>query len=104
MEMFIYVVSVVLAFGLGAFVGWNHMLGVALKTLGKVVPIEEVDKTMYAECDACGELDDLTETWFNVAGGPEESSVYLCPSCQNDDEVIKEVRTYLPDNNDWYGV
>tara|TARA_B100000902_G_C27035743_1_gene776766 strand:- start:300 stop:617 length:318 start_codon:yes stop_codon:yes gene_type:complete len=101
MEMFIYIVSVVLAFGLGAFVGWNHMLGVSLRTLGKIVPIEEkVDKTMYAECEACGELDDLTETWFYVGktGGPEESSVHLCPYCQNNDEVINEIR------NEWYGV
>jgi len=97
MEIFIYVVSVVLAFGLGAFVGWNHMLGVSLRTLGKIVPIEEVDKTMYAECEACGELDDLTETMYYVGatGGPEEDSAFLCPSCQNNDEAIKEMRDEL---------
>ncbi len=111
MEMFVYVV---LAFGLGLFIGWYYMARAMLRVIGKVVPMnyqpkpvvdlttEVVDQTTYAECEACGELDDLTETWYST-GGPEESSVYLCPSCQNNDEVVKEVKIYLPDNNDWYG-
>ena len=52
---------------------------------------------IYAECDACGELDDLTETMYYVGatGGPEEDSAFLCPSCQNNDEAIKEMRDEL---------
>jgi len=36
-------------------------------------------KTMYAECDSCGELDDLTETWYYVGAtnGPEEDTALL---------------------------
>ena len=109
MEMFVYMV---LAFGLGLFIGWYYMARAMLRVIGKVIPMnyqpkpvvdlttEVVDQTTYAECEACGELDDLTETWFYVGkeGGPEESTAHLCPSCQNCDESIKELR------NEWYGV
>ena len=51
----------------------------------------------YEECDACGELADLTETMYYVGatGGPEEDSAFLCSSCQNNDEAIKDMRDEL---------
>ena len=79
----------------------SSKLGVDISTKGmKEDTDREKTYDIYAHCDSCGELDDLTETWFYVGkeGGPEESTAHLCPSCQNCDESIKELR------NEWYGV
>ena len=76
----------------------SSKLGVDISTKGMK---EDTDRKktydIYSECDACGELDDLTETMYYVGatGGPEEDSAFLCPSCQNDDEAIKEMRDEL---------
>lgn len=94
MEMFIYVVSVVLAFGLGAFVGWNHMLGVSLRTLGKIVPIEE-DVHM---CELCDEpaVETLTFGYEQGSNYCEDGRVAVCQFCINElgkQGCIDEIRS-----------
>ena len=71
----------------------SSKLGVDISTKGMKEDFVDEKFTMYAHCDACGELDDLTETMYYVGatGGPEEDSAFLCPACQNNDEAIKEM-------------
>ena len=76
---------------------WIEKQQKRLDTLRAELGVDISSKSLYAECDACGELDDLTETMYYVGatGGPEEDSAFLCPSCQNDDEAIKDMRDEL---------
>ena len=75
----------------------SSKLGVDISTKGMKEEFVDEKFTIYAHCDACGELDDLTETMYYVGatGGPEEDSAFLCPSCQNNDEAIKDMRDEL---------
>jgi len=99
MEMFIYIVSVVLAFGLGAFVGWNHMLGVALRTLGKVVPIEEPAESLcIEECELCGDpaVETLTFGYESCGQAFDDGHVTVCQTCINElgkEGCIDEIRS-----------
>ncbi len=98
MEIFIYVVSVVLAFGLGAFVGWNHMLGVALKTLGKVVPIERDVELDVHMCELCGDpaVEELTFGYEQGSNYCEDGHVTVCQTCINElgkQGCIDEIRS-----------
>ncbi len=75
----------------------RHICKYSLILIIQILNIGVDMKTMYAECDSCGELDDLTETWYYVGAtnGPEEDTAFLCPSCQNNDEAIKDMRDEL---------
>ena len=53
---------------------------------------------IYAECECCGELDDLTETWYYVgAVGTEEATAFVCPNCIDNEEALREMRDELWD-------
>lgn len=98
MEMFIYIVSVVLAFGLGAFVGWNHMLNVSLRTLGKIVPIEEEAELDVHMCELCGDpaVETLTFGYERGSNYCEDGHVCVCQTCINElgkQGCINEIRS-----------
>tara|TARA_B100000212_G_scaffold112041_1_gene83414 strand:- start:2457 stop:2747 length:291 start_codon:yes stop_codon:yes gene_type:complete len=53
---------------------------------------------IYGKCECCGQVDDLTETWYYVGAiGTEEATAFVCDDCVDNEEALREMRDELWD-------